>query len=38
MERPEIVELFYSALVGPEDPEQLFRFLSRKVEWILSAS
>jgi hypothetical protein len=38
MERPEIVELFYSALVGPEDPEQLFRFLSRKVEWILSVS
>ena len=38
MERPEIVELFYSALVGPENPEQLFRFLSRKVEWILSAA
>ncbi len=41
---PEIVELFYSALIGPNDVEQLFRFeeffqfLSPKVEWILSAA
>jgi hypothetical protein len=38
MERPEIVELFYSALVDPSDVEQLFQFLSPKVEWILSAA
>jgi hypothetical protein len=38
MERPEIVELFYSALVGPNDAEQLFPFLSPRVEWILSAA
>jgi hypothetical protein len=38
MERPEIVELFYSALVGPSDAEQLFQFLSPSVEWILSAA
>ncbi len=38
MERPEIVELFYSALVDPNDVEQLFQFLSPKVEWILSAA
>jgi hypothetical protein len=38
MERPEIVELFYSALVGPNDAEQLFQFLSPSVEWILSAA
>ena len=41
---PEIVELFYSALIGPADIEQLFRFeeliqfLSPGVEWILSAA
>ena len=38
MERPEIVELFYSALIGPNDVEQLFPFLSPKVEWLLSAA
>lgn len=38
---PEIAELFYSALIGPNDIEQLFRFeelvqfVSPKVEWIL---
>jgi hypothetical protein len=36
MERPEIVELFYSALIGSYDVEQLFQFLSPRVEWILS--
>ena len=41
---PEIVELFYSALIGPADVEQLYRFeeliqfLSPSVEWILSAA
>jgi hypothetical protein len=38
MERPEIVELFYSALVGPKGVEQLVPFLSPRVEWILSAA
>jgi hypothetical protein len=38
MERPEIVELFYSALVSPNDVEQLFEFLGPRVEWILSAA
>jgi hypothetical protein len=38
MERPEIVELFYSALISPDDVEHLFQFLSPKVEWILSAA
>ena len=38
MERPEIVELFYSALTSPDDAEQLFQFLSPKVEWLLSAA
>ena len=38
MERPEIVELFYSALVDPNDVEQLSQFLSPRVEWILSAA
>jgi hypothetical protein len=38
MERPEIVELFYSVLVGPNDAEQLVPFLSPRVEWILSAA
>lgn len=43
IERPEIVELFYSALFGHADVEQLFRFeeliqfLSPRVEWIMSA-
>ena len=41
---PEIVELFYSALIGPADVEQLFRFeeliqfLWPRVEWILSTA
>ena len=38
MERPEIVELFYSALFSPNDVEQLFKFLWPRVEWILSAA
>jgi hypothetical protein len=38
MERAEIAELFYSALIGCDDAEELFRFLSPKVEWILSAA
>ena len=38
MERAEIAELFYAALIGSDDVEQLFRFLSRRVEWILSAA
>ena len=36
MERPEIVELFYSALIDPNDVAQLFPFLAPRVEWILS--
>jgi ketosteroid isomerase-like protein len=38
LERPEIVALFYSALISPNDVEQLFEFLSPRVEWILSAA
>jgi hypothetical protein len=38
MERPEIVELFYSAFFSPNDVEQLFEFLWPTVEWILSAA
>ena len=38
MERPEIVELFYSALLEPNDVEPLSQFLSPRVEWILSAA
>ena len=38
MERAEIAELFYNTLIGCDDVEQLFRFLSRRVEWILSAA
>jgi len=38
MERPEIVELFYSALLEPNDTEPLSPFLSQRVEWILSAT
>jgi hypothetical protein len=38
MERPEIVELFYSALINPNDVEQLSPFLGPRVEWILSAA
>ena len=38
IERPEIVALFYCALISPNDAEQLFPFLSPKVEWLLSAA
>jgi hypothetical protein len=38
MERPEIVELFYSALLEPNDVEPLSQFLSPRLEWILSAA
>jgi hypothetical protein len=38
VERPEIVELFYSALLEPNDVEPLTQFLSPRVEWILSAA
>jgi hypothetical protein len=38
MERPEIVQLFYSALLEPNDVEPLSQFLSPRVEWILSAA
>jgi len=38
VERPEIVELFYSALLEPNDVEPLSQFLSPRVEWILSAA
>jgi len=38
MERPEIVELLYSALIEPNDVEPLSQFLSPRVEWILSAA
>jgi hypothetical protein len=38
MERAEIAELFYNALIGGNDAERLFRFLSSGVEWVLSAA
>jgi hypothetical protein len=38
MERPEIVELFYSALINTTDVEQLFGFVGPRVECILSAA
>jgi hypothetical protein len=38
MERPEIVELFYSALINPNHVEQFLGFLGPTVEWILSAT
>jgi hypothetical protein len=38
MERADIAELFYNALIGCNDVEQLFRFLSSGVEWIFSAA
>ena len=38
LERPEIVALFYSALISPNDVEQLFESLGPRVEWILSAA
>jgi len=38
MERAEITELFYATLIGSNAPEELFRFLSTRVEWVLSAT
>jgi hypothetical protein len=38
MERAEIAELFYHALMGSNDVGRLSRFLSVRVEWILSAA
>jgi hypothetical protein len=38
MERAEIAGLFYTALIGCHEVERLFRFLSPRVEWILSAA
>jgi hypothetical protein len=38
MERPEIVELLFSALLEPNDTEPLSPFISQRVEWILSAA
>ena len=38
MEKAEIAELFYDALISCDDVERLFRFLSPRVEWILPAA
>ncbi len=38
MERAEIAELFYNALVGLNDVEELDRFLSPSAQWTLSAA
>jgi hypothetical protein len=38
MERAEIAELFYNALIGLSDLEKLDRFLSATVQWTLSAA
>jgi hypothetical protein len=38
MERAEIAELFYNALINLNDLEKLDRFLSAKVQWTLSAA
>jgi len=38
MEKAEITELFYATLIGSNEPEDLSRFLSTRVEWILSAA
>jgi hypothetical protein len=38
MERPEIVELLFSALTLAHDIEPLSLFLSQSVEWILGAA
>jgi hypothetical protein len=38
MERAEIAELFYNALMGYNNVGRLSRFLSVRVEWILSAA
>jgi hypothetical protein len=38
MERAEIAELFYNALIISKDLEKLDRFLSARVQWTLSAA
>jgi hypothetical protein len=38
MERAEIAELFYNALISLNDVEELDRFLSASVQWTLSAA
>jgi len=38
MERPEIVELLFSALTLAHDAEPLSQFLSARVEWVLSTA
>ena len=38
MERAEIAELFYNALIELNDLEKLDRFLSARVQWTLSAA
>ncbi len=38
MERAEIAELFYTALISLNDVEELDRFLSASVQWTLSAA
>ena len=38
MERAEIAELFYNALVSSNDVEELDRFLSASVQWTVSAA
>ena len=38
MERAEIAELFYNALINLNDLEKLDRFLSTTVQWTLSAA
>ena len=38
MERPEIVELLFSALILAHDTEALSQFFSARVEWVLSAA
>jgi hypothetical protein len=38
MERAEIAELFYNALINLDDLEKLDRFLSTTVQWTLSAA
>ncbi len=38
MERAEIAELFYNALINLNDLEKLDRFLSTSVQWTLSAA
>jgi hypothetical protein len=36
--RSVIAELFYNALINLDEPEKLDRFLSARVQWILSAA